>query len=148
MEQRNSRESDAAQRAQEAAEQAGAYVRQHTPEEMIDDARANTEAVAEEARRKAQAAGERRAAQIDDVMTRTGRQIHELAQQVRERRPEGQLGEAATLAANTLDRGGRYLEAHDLAGVRADLERIVRRYPLQSVLVGAGLGLLLARRRK
>jgi ElaB/YqjD/DUF883 family membrane-anchored ribosome-binding protein len=102
----------------------------HSPEEMLDDARANAEAVA------------------DDLMTRTGRQIHDLAQQVRERRPEGQLGAAANLAAATLDRGGRYLEDHDLAGVRADLERIIRRYPLQAVLVSAGLGLLLARRRK
>lgn len=126
----NTHESNGTARAQEAAEQAGAYVMRHTPEEMLNDARANADALA------------------DDLMTRTGRRIHDLARRVREGRSEGQLSEAANLAADALDRGGRYLEERDLSGVRADLERIIRRYPLQAVLAGAGLGLLFARRRK
>lgn len=38
--------------------------------------------------------------------------------------------------------------AHDHASFAADLVGIVRRYPLQAVLAGAGLALLLTRRRR
>ena len=48
-------------------------------------------------------------------------------------------------AADTLERAGTYLQQQDLNDMRADLENIIRRYPVQSLLIGLGVGYLLAR---
>ncbi len=136
------------ERASEAARETEGYVRQHSPDEMMDDARAKTEAVADDLKRKAREAGAKTEDKIDDAMSQTGHKMTNLAQTVRERRPEGQIGEVATATADALDRSGQYLQEHDLDGVRNDLERIIRRYPMQSLFVTAGLSFLLARKMR
>lgn len=63
---------------------------------------------------------------------------------VRENAPKnGALGSAATTVADKLQAGGRYLEGHGLAEMGSDVTGVIRRYPIQSVLVGFGLGCLL-----
>jgi len=95
---------------------------------------------------RAQVAGAQAAAKADDAMTATGTQMHTIAQTLREKAPvEGRVGEVAQQAASVLDRSGTYLEQSDLNDVRGDLEQIIRRYPVQSLLVGLGVGYLLAR---
>ena len=64
----------------------------------------------------------------------------------RERAPAtGPVANVADTAADTLDRAGTYLQQQDLADMRADLEGMIRRYPVQSLLIGFGVGYLLAR---
>lgn len=95
---------------------------------------------------RAQVAGAQAAAKADDAMTATGGQMHTIAQTIREKAPvEGRVGEVAQQAANALDRSGTYLQQSDLNDVRGDLEQMIRRYPVQSLLVGLGVGYLLAR---
>ena len=95
---------------------------------------------------QAQEAGAVAAAKADDAMTATGDQMQSFAQTIREKAPtEGRVGEVAQQAATALERGGTYLQQSDLNGVRDDLEQIVRRYPVQSLLVGLGIGYLVAR---
>ena len=55
------------------------------------------------------------------------------------------MAEAADTAADTLERAGAYLREQDLTSIRADLEGLIRRHPLESLLVGLGVGYLLAR---
>ena len=45
----------------------------------------------------------------------------------------------------TLDRSGEYLQTADLQMVRSDLERVIREHPIESLLVGVGVGYLVAR---
>jgi ElaB/YqjD/DUF883 family membrane-anchored ribosome-binding protein len=149
-------ESTAQRRAEQAAQHGADYLRSHSADEMADDARAKAGEVADAARDKAgevaDAArdkagevGDQASAKISDVMTSTGQQLSSLASTVRERAPEGQIGQVASATADALDRGGRYLQKQDLDGVRGDLEQIIRRYPIQSLLVGAGVSFMLAR---
>jgi hypothetical protein len=44
-----------------------------------------------------------------------------------------------------LDSGGAYLQEHDLRGMADDMTNLIRRYPIQSLLVGIGVGFLLAK---
>jgi phage I-like protein len=95
---------------------------------------------------RAQVAGAQAAAKADDAMTATGGQMHTIAQTIREKVPaEGRVGEVAQQAADVLDRSGTYLQESNLNDVRGDLEQMIRRYPVQSLLVGLGVGYLLAR---
>jgi len=81
----------------------------------------------------------------DSAMSATGSQMQSLAQTVRQKAPEGAVGEYAHQAADVLDRGGRYLQEADLQTVRGDMETIIRQHPIESLLVGLGVGYLLAR---
>jgi ElaB/YqjD/DUF883 family membrane-anchored ribosome-binding protein len=62
---------------------------------------------------------------------------------IRETGPrDGMLGTAATELANCMETSGKYLEQHDLTRMTEDLTGLVRRYPIQGVLVGIGVGFL------
>jgi Tfp pilus assembly protein PilF len=70
----------------------------------------------------------------------------DVAQTIREKAPiSGPVADAANTAATTLERAGTYLQEQDLADMRADLEGIIRRHPIESLLIGLGIGYLLAR---
>jgi hypothetical protein len=47
--------------------------------------------------------------------------------------------------AQTLDTTGRYLKEEGLKGIGEDVSNLIRRHPLQAVLLGIGVGYLLAR---
>jgi ElaB/YqjD/DUF883 family membrane-anchored ribosome-binding protein len=55
------------------------------------------------------------------------------------------VGERLEHAGQTLERAGSYLAEQDLAAMRRDIEGLVRRRPIEAILVGLGLGFLLAR---
>jgi len=101
--------------------------------------------IVDEARTKAAEVGDAAATKVDTAMTATGEQMSTLAQTVRENAPEGKAGEVASKAADALDRGGEYLQTADLQMVRSDLERVIREHPIESLLVGVGVGYLVAR---
>ena len=126
--------SDIAQSAVDKVKQTAEDLRSKDASEIVDDARA-----------KAAEVGDAAASKVDSAMTATGAQMSTLAQTVRENAPEGKAGEVATKAADALDRGGEYLQVADLQMVRGDLERVIREHPIESLLVGVGLGYLVAR---
>jgi ElaB/YqjD/DUF883 family membrane-anchored ribosome-binding protein len=97
------------------------------------------------ARDKASELADTASDKADAAMTSTGVQMKNLAQTVREKAPEGTVGEYATQAANVLERGGQYLQEADVQTVRTDLETVIRQHPIESLLVGLGVGFLLAR---
>src|SRR5262245_32775394 len=75
-----------------------------------------------------------------------GEKIGSLAEAIRERAPhEGAVGTAATAVAEKLDVAGSYLQEKDFNHVMGDVSSMIRRYPVPSLLVGLGIGYLLAR---
>jgi hypothetical protein len=78
-----------------------------------------------------------------------GEKVKSLASAIREKAPrEGKIGTTATKVAAGLESASDYLQEKKFDHLGEDFKGLVRRYPLQSVLVGLGLGLLLARRSK
>lgn len=58
---------------------------------------------------------------------------------------EGTLGTAATKTADTLDSASSYLRDKDTDQMLSDLEAMVRRRPVESVAVAAGIGFVLSK---
>ena len=101
---------------------------------------------AQQAASKAQDIGQQAVDRADDATTTVGEKMTDAAQAIRERAPAtGTVGNVADTAATTLERAGTYLQQQDLADMRSDLENIIRRHPIESLLVGLGAGYLLAR---
>lgn len=81
----------------------------------------------------------------DDVTGSVSSGMKSLAGTIRDHAPaEGALKQVASGAANTLEKTGRYLEKEGLSGMAKDVEHLVRRHPLESLLVCLGVGFLLA----
>jgi ElaB/YqjD/DUF883 family membrane-anchored ribosome-binding protein len=99
----------------------------------------------DEAKARARHAGAQSHAKADSTMTSTGERMEHAAHEVRERSPEGQAGRVAGRAADTMEQGGRYLQDSSPNDVRHDLEYMIRKHPVESLLVGAGIGFLFAR---
>jgi len=83
---------------------------------------------------------------VDEAAGNLGTGMHNLGEKVREKGPEsGFFGKASHAVANTLEEGGRYLEEKRLSGMAEDLAGIIRRNPIPALLIGVGVGFLLAR---
>jgi hypothetical protein len=68
-----------------------------------------------------------------------------LAGTIRENLPrEGVAGNVSSYLANTLERGGQYLQEEGVSGMADDLVGLVRRNPIPAVLISFGVGFLLA----
>ena len=60
---------------------------------------------------------------------------------------ERRFAEYSSKARDTAEAAGAYLQNRRLSDVTADLVALVRKYPVQSLLIGLGIGFLIARRR-
>lgn len=82
----------------------------------------------------------------DRAVSSAGRGVESFADTVREYGPSsGMLGSATSAVADTIDEAGNYLEEQGLSGIASDLTNLVRRNPIPALLVGFGLGFLIAR---
>jgi len=82
----------------------------------------------------------------DSAVSSAGRGMESFADTVRERGPQsGMFGKASGAVADTLDSAGEYLESHGLSGIAEDLTNLVRRNPIPALLIGIGVGFLIAR---
>lgn len=138
--------------AANAADRAAQSI-EHTSDRLSDAAReaadtlrtANASELVDTAKQKAGEVLDTAAEKVDSAMTATGEHVERLASTVREKAPEGALGDVATTAADALEKSGRYLQQADLQQVRSDLERMIRDHPIEALLIGFGAGFLLAR---
>jgi ElaB/YqjD/DUF883 family membrane-anchored ribosome-binding protein len=133
--------SDAASRVGEKAEELAAAAGQKVASvadrarEMARDAGGRAGDLAKNAGHKA-----------EEAVSSVGGQMKSLAGTIREKAPhEGVVGSTASAVANTLDSGGAYLQEHNLKGMAEDMTNLIRRYPIQSLLVGIGVGFLIAK---
>ena len=121
--------------------------------DTIDTARDKAADLANQAQRvgaqvadQAQKVGAQVADKADAATTTVGEKITDVAQTIRDKAPtSGPVADAADTAAETLERAGTYLREQDLSDIRADLEGLIRRHPVESLLIGLGVGYLLAR---
>jgi uncharacterized protein YjbJ (UPF0337 family) len=83
---------------------------------------------------------------VAQPMSAVGERIGSLADVIREKAPhEGAVGTAATTVAEKLDVAGSYLQQRDVNHMLGDLSGMIRRYPVPALLIGLGIGYLLAR---
>jgi hypothetical protein len=86
------------------------------------------------------------AGKTQEAATTIGEKLEAAAEVVCERLPEdGAAGQVANALSDQLSGLGRYLQSHGLRGVVATMGNVIRQYPIQSLLVGTGIGYLLSR---
>lgn len=102
--------------------------------------------VAASATKKAGEAASYVGQKAENATSAVGGGMKSLAGSIRENTPrEGVLGSASSAVADTLESGGRYLQEHGLSGVGEDVTGMIRRNPVPAVLIGVGIGYLIAR---
>jgi uncharacterized protein YjbJ (UPF0337 family) len=75
-----------------------------------------------------------------------GEQLGSLADVIRDKAPrEGTAGRAATAVADKLGAAGSYLQEKNVEHVAGDVTELIRRYPMAALLIGLGIGYLVAR---
>jgi len=98
---------------------------------------------------KAQEIGATAANKANEAATVVGDKIGSLASVIREKAPrEGTVATAATAVVDGLESTSSYLREKKFEHLANDVTALVRTYPVQSILVGVGLGYLLARRTR
>jgi len=82
----------------------------------------------------------------EDAVGSVGRGMESLGEKVREKGPDhGVLGKAAGAVAGALETSGKYLEDKNISGMAEDFTDLIKRNPIPALLIGVGLGFLLAR---
>jgi uncharacterized protein YjbJ (UPF0337 family) len=100
-----------------------------------------------DAKAKAQELSSAAAEKVGGATKAVGETISSWAGTIRESAPqEGTIGSAAKTVANQLDNAGSYLQDKTFENMARDVTALIRRYPIQSLLVGLGVGYLLSRR--
>jgi len=95
---------------------------------------------------KAQEMGAAASEKVSGATSAVGEKMSSLAGTIRENLPqEGTMGSAATTVADSLESAGSYLQDHTFENMARDLTSVIRRYPIQALLVGLGIGYLLSR---
>lgn len=101
--------------------------------------------VASHAADKAKDLGRSAADMADTATAKVGSGIESMGGTLRDKGPhEGVMGHAANRVADTLERGGRYLQEEGLSGVAGDVTDLIKRNPIPALFVGIGIGFLLA----
>jgi len=85
----------------------------------------------------------------DSATTVVGGGMESLAGTIRDHTPhDGMIGAASGAVADTLASGGRYLKEHSPADMANDVAEMIRKNPMTCLMVGIGLGFLMARMLK
>jgi hypothetical protein len=83
---------------------------------------------------------------VEDATAAVGSGMQSLGSTIREHAPQsGVVGNASTAVANTLENTGGFLKEEGLQGIADDLTNLIRRNPVPALLVGLGVGFLIAR---
>jgi uncharacterized protein YjbJ (UPF0337 family) len=102
--------------------------------------------LAEDTKTKVQELNTRASEGLNEAKAAVGKKIGSLAETIRRNVPqEGSVGSTTHSVANSLSAAGSYLEEHTFEDFSKDMTSIIRRYPLQSLLVGVGIGYLMSR---
>jgi len=81
-----------------------------------------------------------------DATSSVGSGLKSLGHTIRDNTPnDGMIGEASSAVANSLESTGRYLQEEGLKGIADDMTNMIRRNPIPALLVGVGVGFLIAR---
>ena len=86
-------------------------------------------------------------AYLDQLSGKIGQEMRSIAGTLRARSPHEMIRKSTYNVAAKLDRAGSYLEGNDSKTVLGDFSSAVSRSPMKLVLIGVGVGFLLARAR-
>lgn len=128
------------------AEKAGTYVAEKASEagKYVSD-------MAKSARSSAQHSAEKAASymgeQAGNARSAVGSGIKSMSESLKSAAPqeEGMMHDAACSVADSLESCGQYIADHDFAAMSEDVTNVIRRNPIPSVLIAAGVGFLLAK---
>ena len=81
---------------------------------------------------------------VDQLNGKIGQEMRSIAETLRARSPHETIRKTTYTIAAKLDRAGSYLEGNDSKTVLADFGSVVSRSPMKLILIGAGVGFLLA----
>jgi hypothetical protein len=82
----------------------------------------------------------------EDATTAVGGRLKAAGDALRHNVPQdGTLGQASSAVAKTLEDTGSYLEREGLQGISHDMTNLIKRNPIPALLIGVGLGFLVAR---
>lgn len=110
----------------------------NNPSSRIQEAAEN---VVDQTQQAAAAVGNK----AEGAMHSVGERLQNFAEVVRNKAPqEGIVGEAASGIADTMKSSGQYLQNKTMKDLADDATECVRRHPVAAMLVGLGLGFLLA----
>lgn len=141
---RNEEHSPTHQAADKAKEMAG-----NVADKAKDMTAASMEKAKEMASSAANAAGNAATSvghKAEEATSAVGSGMKALASTLHDKGPrDGMTGQASRSVAEALESSGRYLEEHGLQGIGDDLTNLVRRNPLPALLIGIGVGYMLAR---
>ena len=133
--------SEAADKIKDTAKEAGHQVA-GLAESVADKARDATRVVADKVGDAASYVGDK----ADGAAGYVGEGLGSLAGRVRDNAPkEGVLGSAADTVARGIEKTGDYLKDEGFTGMGKDLMGLVKNYPIPALLIGLGLGYLIAR---
>jgi hypothetical protein len=126
------------------AEEAGTY--------LADKANQAGEYVSEQASKMASSAmhsaenaGKFMGQKAGDARHSVASTFKSMGESVKSAAPEGMMHDAACSFGETLATTGQYLEDHGLSAMTEDLTNVIKRNPLPSVFIAAGIGFLLAK---
>jgi len=137
-----------ADRAHEGVDQAQSKAQQVASDvkDKAQDVKEKAQQVAGDVKERAQQVTAQATDKADAATTTVGEKMTDVAQTIREKAPmSGPVAEAADRTAQTLERAGSYLQEQNLSDMKSDLESLIRRHPMESLLIGLGIGYLLAR---
>jgi hypothetical protein len=121
--------------------------RDESQEQRNRDLSSRVSESADAAKARAEQIASATATRAKEMTSNLGHKVKEFAGRIRERSPQEGVRNTTTKFADTLETAGTYLEEKSFEGMADDLAGVIRRYPLQAVLVGVGIGFLLSRRR-
>jgi uncharacterized protein YjbJ (UPF0337 family) len=128
------------------------YVREHAEQEVerrFKEFGDKTSGAVANITVKAQELGATAANKANEAAIVVGEKIGSLANVIRENAPhEGAAATAATAVVDGLESASSYLREKKFDHLAKDVTALVRTYPVHSLLIGVGLGYLLARRTR
>jgi len=114
--------------------------------DITKDITSSASDMAQQAKDKAQEWASTASTKIDSARSTVGGGLESAAHQIRDKGPrEGLFGSTTSNLAEGVESAGAYLREHDFTEMGKDMSNLIRRYPIQSLLVGIGVGFLLAR---
>jgi len=102
--------------------------------------------VASSASKNAANAGSYLDGKAEEATSALGGGLKAAGEAIRQNAPhDGRLGQASSAVAQTLSDTGSYLEREGLQGIGNDLTNLIKKNPIPALLIGIGLGFLVAR---
>lgn len=138
------RSSSTASTGSGATGQTGSQGQQSTDTGTMDKAKEAMSSV----QQKASEIGDQATTKADAGMEKAAGGLDSLASTLRDKGQsmgEGQVGNMATMAADKLESGAELLRSKDTDQLVSELEALIRKRPVESLLVAVGAGYLLSR---